>query len=428
VLLHGLGIHVLGRFSLYGFLKNQRYHEPFFVLALREQGLSFLDIGLLVSVGSVCVNVLEVPFGAVADVYGRRRCLMIALVAYIAAFALFGAAPGLVGLYVAMLLYSVGEAFRGGTHKAMIFDWLRAQGREAEAADAYGFTRSWSKRGSAVSALVGASIALSMGSFTAAFWWTAIPYVVNVVNLAGYPAHLDRTEADAGLRSVVRATWDAVRSAVTLRPLRALLVESMVFEGGVKLSASYLQPLVQVWAVATLAASGTLSSDDAFEGTVIAAGVVYFVLGLVEAWASARAGAFARRAGTPERAVQWLWVAQLLGASVMLAALLLDAAVIAILVFVVQFGIARNLFRTVQLARYDDQCPPQLAATVLSLESQAQALALAVAAPLVGWAIDSTTENAGDASALWPAAAFAVVGAAGFCVARAFARPASAGA
>ena len=35
--------------------------------------------------------------------------------------------------------------FRGGTHKAMILDWLRAQGRESERTRVYGFTRSWSK-------------------------------------------------------------------------------------------------------------------------------------------------------------------------------------------------------------------------------------------------------------------------------------------
>ena len=411
---------MLGRFSLYGFLKNQRYHEPFFVLALREQGLSFLDIGLLVSAGSILVNVLEVPFGAVADVYGRRRCLILALVAYVLAFGLFGAAPGLPGLFVAIALYSIGEAFRGGTHKAMIFDWLRAQGREAEASDAYGYTRSWSKRGSAVSAATGAVIVLSMGSFTAAFWWTAIPYLANIVNLAGYPSSLDRAPTEVGLRAVVRATWQAVRSAVTLAPLRRLLVESMVFEGSLKLTANYLQPLVQLWAVGLLAASALAATTTDFAITVIAAGAVYFVLGLVEAMASARAGAFSRRAGGDADAVRRLWRVHLACSVALLAALLFGAAAIAIGLFVIQFGIARNLFRATQLARYDAQCPPELAATVLSLESQAQALLVAVAAPLVGWMIDTTTTQGQEVSALWPAAVVAVVAVSGFLAVTAF--------
>jgi MFS family permease len=407
---------MLARFSLYGFLKNQRYHEPFFVLALREQGLSFLDIGVLIGFGSICVNLLEVPFGAVADVYGRRRCLLFALAAYVAAFALFGAAPGTPGLFVAMLAYSVGEAFRGGTHKAMIFDWLRAQGRETEASEVYGFTRSWSKRGSAVSALLGAAIALSMGSFTAAFWWTAIPYVVNAANLAGYPSALDRAQPGVGLAGVVRATWQGVRSAIGFAPLRRLLLESMCFDGSLRLCASYLQPLVQISAVGLLAASTTTRTVSEFQVTVIAAGLVYFVLGLVEAFGSARAGAFSRRAGGDAAAVRWLWFLHLGCGAALIAALLLGSAAIAIATFVVQYGLARNLFRAAQLARYDAQCPPELAATVLSLESQAQALLVAVTAPVVGWAIDRASGHGDDTAALWPAAAVGLVGALIFVV------------
>ncbi len=400
---------MIGRFSLYGFLKSQRYHEPFFVLALREQGLTFLDIGLLVGAGSICVNVLEVPFGAIADVYGRRRCLALGLVAYIVAFALFGAALGLPWLFVAMLAYSVGEAFRGGTHKAMIFDWLRGQGREREASEVYGRTRSWSKRGAAASAAVGAVIVLALGSFTAAFWWTAIPYVVNIVNLAGYPRTLDRTGHAVGLRAVVRATWQAVRAALTLAPLRRLLVESMVFEGTLKVTASYVQPLVQIWAVGVVAATALGNAATEFEGTVIAAGLVYFVLGLVEASASTRAGAYSRRAGGDAGAVRRLWIAHALGSTALLVTLLLGRTALAIAVFVVLYGVARSLFRAVQLARYDTQCPPELAATVLSLESQAQALLVALVAPLVGWIIDRTSMGGVDPRGLWPAVVVGIV-------------------
>ena len=77
----------------------------------------------------------------------------------------------------------VGEAFRSGTHKAMIFTWLNDQGRGADKAEVYGYTRSWSKRGTAVGALVGAVIALLVGTFTAVFWFTLIPYAINLVNL-----------------------------------------------------------------------------------------------------------------------------------------------------------------------------------------------------------------------------------------------------
>lgn len=405
---------MLRRFSAYGFLKNQRYHEPFFVLALLEQGLSFFDVGLVVGLGAVLVNVFEVPFGAIADVYGRRRALVLGLLAYIAAFVVFGLSLGFVGACGAMALYAVGEGFRGGTHKAMIFDWLRSQGRQAEGADVYGTTRSWSKRGSAVSAALGAVLVLALGEFTAAFWWTAIPYVVNVVNLATYPAALDRRSPDASVGAVARATWDAVRSAFTMAPLRRLLVESMVFEAPIKIAATYVQPMIQLAVIASFATA----RGESFTTTVIAAGAIYFVLGMVEASASKHAGGYSRRSGGDEPAIARLWWLHLACGIALLAALFANAPWIAIGAFVVQFGVARNLFRAVQLARYDARCPPELAATVLSLESQAQAMMVAVAAPLVGWAIDSATVADADSVArLWPAGVAAVIGALIYAVA-----------
>ena len=65
---------MLFRFCLYGFCKNQRYFEDFMILAFRqEKGLSFAMIGLLVGFREICINLLEVPTGAIADVLGRRR-------------------------------------------------------------------------------------------------------------------------------------------------------------------------------------------------------------------------------------------------------------------------------------------------------------------------------------------------------------------
>ena len=58
---------MLFRFCLYGFLKNQRYFEPFFMLALLAHGLNFFEIGLLYACRSLTLNVREIPSGVIAD-------------------------------------------------------------------------------------------------------------------------------------------------------------------------------------------------------------------------------------------------------------------------------------------------------------------------------------------------------------------------
>ena len=61
---------------LYGFLKNQTYFEPFLILAFLEKDLSFFQIGILIGFREVCINIFEIPSGAVADLYGRRRSMI----------------------------------------------------------------------------------------------------------------------------------------------------------------------------------------------------------------------------------------------------------------------------------------------------------------------------------------------------------------
>jgi MFS family permease len=148
---------MLFRFSLYGFLKNQQYYDPFIILAFREKGLEFFVIGLLIGFRELCINLFEVPTGAIADLCGRRRSMILSFVSYIISFAVFAASTVLWQLFAAMLFFAVGEAFRTGTHKAMILNWLRLQGRESEKTKTYGFTRSWAKIGSAVSVVIAAA-------------------------------------------------------------------------------------------------------------------------------------------------------------------------------------------------------------------------------------------------------------------------------
>ena len=50
---------MLLRFSLYGFLKNQRYFEPFLILAYLQLGLSFFEIGLLIGPDDAPVHVFD---------------------------------------------------------------------------------------------------------------------------------------------------------------------------------------------------------------------------------------------------------------------------------------------------------------------------------------------------------------------------------
>jgi len=411
---------MLFRFSAYGFLKNQQYYDPFLILIFREKGLSFLAIGLLIGFRELCVNVMEVPSGAVADLCGRRRSMVLSFAAYIVSFVLFGTSGSLGMLFVAMFCFAIGEAFRTGTHKAMILDWLRLEGREAEKTQTYGFTRSWSKYGSAVSVVVATALVFYRGSYGDVFFFCIIPYVFGIINFLGYPPELDgRPEHPPSVREMIRHLVSAFSQAIRQTRLRRVLVESMGYEGTYKVVKDYLQPVVRQMAVAL----PVLVAVAPQRRTALLVGCFYFVLYIVSGAASRRSHAFAGRWGGESRAARVLWLITLAVFVPIAVALWAGLFWLAAVGFVV-LALLQNLWRPITIARVDNETDATMGATMLSIESQAKALGAMILAPLLGYAVDRLA-GAPQEPALW------VVGAVGLVVALAFAlvpamRPAAA--
>lgn len=392
---------MLFRFSLYGFLKNQTYFEPFLVLALMEKGLSFFAIGLLIGFREVVVNLFEVPSGALADLHGRRRCMVISFVSYICSFLIFAWGTELWQLLLAMFFFGGGEAFRSGTHKAMILDWLRLQGRETERTKVYGYTRSWSKIGSAVSVLIAAALVFYTGSYTSIFLLAVLPYLVNLVNLATYPTELDgERKTEISLRDMARHLWLVCRHSCTRS--RRLLCESMGFEGVYAAVKDYLQPVLKAAALAL----PLLTALPASQRSAVLVGMVYFVVHLLSSWASRQAHRVQEYMGGEEPAARVLWLLNLglYAALLLFSCLQVHGAIIAIFAFM---AVAQNFWRPVLISRFDTHSEPAWGATLLSIEAQANSISTMLLAPLLGLAVDLA--NAGSPEAwtvnLWPVAA-----------------------
>ena len=376
------------RFSLYGFLKNQRYFEPFLFLAFLEKGLDFTDIGLLIAVRELTTNLLEIPSGAVADVISRRFSMILSFGAYIVAFTTFGYASDMNLLYLGMLFFGVGEAFRSGTHKAMIFAWLRSQDREDERVKIYGYTRSWSKYGSAVSVALAAPIVLFTDSYEWIFLAAIVPYALNIVNFLGYPKDLDETAGVVSMAEVVRHAGRTVSDSVRRPRLRRLFFESMGFDGVFAATKDYLQPILAALAL-TLAVSWiTLEDWSETQQAALLVGPVYIVLHLLSGAASRRSHQVSDRAGSEDRAARWLWgISVLVFAGLTISGFtgLLVGAVVAF----VALNVLHNLWRPVLISRFDTHGSAIQGASLLSVESQARRVATMIMAPILGYGVDA---------------------------------------
>ena len=395
------------RFSLYGFLKNQRYFEPFLFLAFLEKGLDFTDIGLLIAVRELTTNLLEIPSGAVADVISRRFSMILSFGAYIVAFTTFGYASDMNLLYLGMLFFGVGEAFRSGTHKAMIFAWLRSQDREDERVKIYGYTRSWSKYGSAVSVALAAPIVLFTDSYEWIFLAAIVPYALNIVNFLGYPQDLDEAAGVVSMAEVVRHAGRTVSDSVRRPRLRRLFFESMGFDGVFAATKDYLQPILAALAL-TLAVSWVSLEDwSETQQAALLVGPVYIVLHLLSGAASRRSHQISDRAGSEDRVARWLWgISVLVFAGLTISGFtgLLVGAVVAF----VALNVLHNLWRPVLISRFDTHGSAIQGASLLSVESQARRVATMIMAPILGYGVDAAIA-ADSVNPWWPVGALGLL-------------------
>jgi MFS family permease len=404
------------RFSLYGFLKNQQYFAPFILLAFLQMGLSFTLIGLLIGFRELLSNLFEIPSGTIADLLGRRRSLIFSFACYIASFAIMGSVGlTLVGsasltllfstLLLAMAFYALGDAFRSGTHKALIFTFLRLENRTNERTKVYGYTRSWSKIGSALSVILACIFVYVSDNYVWIFYFSIIPFLLNMVNVGSYPRALDgdgRPE-NAGISEILAHLKESCRIALANRNFRSLIFESMTFEGYFKATKDYLQPLLKLAALplAALLFAGWELGET--QKSVILIGPIYFLLFLGSAVASRQAHKLVDLIGDEDRAAHAMWFVLFLLFLSLLPALYFEIFWIAIMALVL-IHLLQNVWRPVFISRIDAHGEEARGATLLSIQSQAQSLATMVFAPIIGYAVDLARGSYGGD--FWPVALF----------------------
>lgn len=374
------------KFCMYGFLKNLRFFEPFLVLFFLEKGLTFLQIGTLYGIHQIATNILEIPTGVVADTMGRRRTMISSFVAYIMSFLVFNFSSSFSLFAGAMVLFSFGDAFRTGTHKAMIFEYLKIKGWKDQKVHYYGHTRSWSQKGSALSALIAAGIVFYTGSFKIIFLYSTIPYILDLILMMTYPKALDGELKDfekdkiaTKAKQVVRDFLYSFKDKLMLKSIANI----SIYTGYYKAAKDYLQPILNGFA---LSLPVFVALEDKQRSSLVI-GIVYFILYLMTSYVSRSSGRFLDRY---KNLCLLLNTTMLIGyaAGAVSGLLIILGLPLLSIVWYMGIYILQNLRKPMGIANISDMMKQDILATALSAESQASALFAAILAPLIGFLAD----------------------------------------
>ena len=125
------------------------------------RGLDLTGTAVLVAVASILMIILEVPSGAVADRWDRRKILIIAGLTRVVCMVVWIFSTNLTMFALGIAILVAGYALESGTLQAFVYDFLKIHGREDD------FEKVWG-RGSA-SHLVGIAVAMALGGFLSTY-------------------------------------------------------------------------------------------------------------------------------------------------------------------------------------------------------------------------------------------------------------------
>lgn len=103
---------------------------PAYMIFFQSRGMSLFQCSALIGVWSFFALLLEIPSGALADRFGRKRILLAGMICKSAAFIVWYFAHSFFLFAVGFLLWGIQEVMASGALEALLFDNLKAHGAE----------------------------------------------------------------------------------------------------------------------------------------------------------------------------------------------------------------------------------------------------------------------------------------------------------
>ncbi len=168
------------KFYLHQVLAGMFFSVPIMVLFWQNNGLSLTEVMVLQSIFAIFAVILEVPSGYFADVFGRKKTLIIAGVTGLIAMTTYSLGHNFVHFLIAEIFFALSVSFTSGTTSAFVYDTLQDLGREKEYKKIWGNALFYGMIALALSNILGGFIAKIDLRYTL---YTSIPFFALMIPL-----------------------------------------------------------------------------------------------------------------------------------------------------------------------------------------------------------------------------------------------------
>ncbi len=172
-------------------------YMPIVKLFYEENGLNNFQLLTLHAVYSITIFFLEIPSGYVADIWGRKKSLILGTILGCLGFAIYSATYGFWGFLFAELALGIGQSFISGTDSAMLYDTLIDIKKENKYLKYEGeITAAGNFAEAAAGLIISALVFLELSSFRISY------YFQTLIAFTGVPAAFLLTEPESHKRLI----------------------------------------------------------------------------------------------------------------------------------------------------------------------------------------------------------------------------------
>lgn len=243
---------VVWRYYVFAFLANFALFSAVLVPFFTEWGgISLAQTQIIQSWFMFWVFVMEVPTGAVADYLGRKYSLVAGGLTFAMGTVIYSLAPRFEIFLLAELILATGVALLSGAGEALLYDNLKAAGREDESKQIFGRAHTARLLGMMISAPIGSVIASRWG-LNYPMMLTAIPTVLAAMVAATLPEpKLTRVQSETtryltvvkdGLKYLAnhKILWRLAANSIMVASAAYYIIwwyQPMLLQAGVKIEA-----------------------------------------------------------------------------------------------------------------------------------------------------------------------------------------------
>ena len=350
------------KFAFYKMCVSMFFMVPIAVLFWQENGLSMTQIMILQSIFSILVVILEIPTGYFADVYGRRKSLILGALMMAIAMFVYSISNGFWDFLIGEIFFALAISLISGADSAFVYDSLRDLGREKEYQKVFGNIIFYGLIALAVSNIIGGLV----GKINLRLpWQIAIPFFSLAVLIAISMQEPRRYKAIIKKGYFLEILRILKFSLVENQKLKWLIIYSGVIFGFNQSVLWTYQPYFQLGGV-----------------DILYFGFIFASFQLVAAFTSKYAYFLEERIGQKFSLV--MLVVLLAGSFLLMSNF--------VFLFSFSFAFLQQFvrgFREVVIKDYINKiATSDIRATVLSVESLGGRLIYALVVPFVGWIVD----------------------------------------